>query len=102
MLPNRIPNLMFLIRCPNPLDPALPQTLPSDPPPSNPKSQTRRFTITTFQFLPDGEFKDPEEEVRISRFLHFINKGKEIFNNFLALIRLAGFELTFVNTQGYI
>ncbi|XP_047434781.1 uncharacterized protein LOC125004310 isoform X2 [Mugil cephalus] len=49
--------------CPNPLDPALSQTLPSDPQPSTPKSQTRRFTITTFQFLPDGEFKDPNEEM---------------------------------------
>lgn len=50
----------FLIpRCPNPLDPAPQQDVVSAP-----LSQTRRFTVSTFQFLPDGEFKDPDEEVR--------------------------------------
>lgn len=50
-------------RCPNPLDPAPPQAVPSHPQPLSPDAQTRRFTITTFQFLPDGEFKDLDEEV---------------------------------------
>ncbi|XP_037621794.1 uncharacterized protein LOC119485994 [Sebastes umbrosus] len=49
--------------CPNPLDPALKQAVISDPRPPSPQAQTRRFTITTFQFLPDSEFKDPDEEI---------------------------------------
>ncbi|XP_054607601.2 uncharacterized protein [Nothobranchius furzeri] len=49
--------------CPNPLDPAPPQTVMSDPKPPSPRSQTRRFTISTFQFLPDGELKDMDEEI---------------------------------------
>ncbi|XP_005747120.1 uncharacterized protein LOC102213713 [Pundamilia nyererei] len=49
--------------CPNPLDPAPPQAVPSHPQPLSPDAQTRRFTITTFQFLPDGEFKDLDEEI---------------------------------------
>ncbi|MED6251478.1 hypothetical protein ATANTOWER_031386 [Ataeniobius toweri] len=49
--------------CPNPLDPAPPKTVLSDPTPPSPQSQTRRFTIRTFQFLPDGEFQDMEEEI---------------------------------------
>lgn len=56
-----------LSRCPNPLDPAPPETVLSDPTPPSPQSQTRRFTISTFQFLPDGEFQDMDEEVRLSR-----------------------------------
>ncbi|GLD66377.1 uncharacterized protein AKAME5_001777300 [Lates japonicus] len=49
--------------CPNPLDPAPQQAVLSDPPPPFPQGHTRRFTISTFQFLPDGEFKDPDEEI---------------------------------------
>ncbi|KAF0037495.1 hypothetical protein F2P81_010369 [Scophthalmus maximus] len=48
--------------CPNPLDPAPHQAILSDPRPTSQRGQTRRFTISTFQFLPDGEFKDPNEE----------------------------------------
>lgn len=58
---------MLLSRCPNPLDPAPQQAVLSDPPPPFPQGHTRRFTISTFQFLPDGEFKDPDEEVRMRR-----------------------------------
>uniref|UniRef100_A0A672F2U0 Uncharacterized protein n=2 Tax=Salarias fasciatus TaxID=181472 RepID=A0A672F2U0_SALFA len=49
--------------CPNPLDPSAQQTVLSDVQPSYPQSQVRRFTISTFQFLPDGEFKDSNEEI---------------------------------------
>ncbi|XP_044045979.1 uncharacterized protein LOC122873393 [Siniperca chuatsi] len=49
--------------CPNPLDPAPQQSVLLDPQPPSPQAQTRRFTISTFQFLPDGEFKDPDEEI---------------------------------------
>ncbi|XP_019939264.2 uncharacterized protein [Paralichthys olivaceus] len=49
--------------CPNPLDPAPHQAVLSAPRPPSPRGQTRRFTISTFQFLPDGEFKDPNEEI---------------------------------------
>ncbi|XP_063740510.1 uncharacterized protein LOC134865052 [Eleginops maclovinus] len=49
--------------CPNPLDPALQQAVLSDPKPPSPQAQTRRFTISTFQFLPDGDIKDPDEEI---------------------------------------
>ncbi|XP_028445997.1 uncharacterized protein LOC114563311 isoform X4 [Perca flavescens] len=49
--------------CPNPLDPALQQAVLSDPLPPSPQAQTRRFTISTFQFLPDSELKDPDEEI---------------------------------------
>ncbi|KAK5899466.1 hypothetical protein CesoFtcFv8_008946 [Champsocephalus esox] len=49
--------------CPNPLDPALQQVVLSDPRPPSPQAQTRHFTISTFQFLPDGDFKDPDEEI---------------------------------------
>eukprot|EP00064_Thunnus_orientalis_P013122 superscaffoldBa00002096_g13159 len=49
--------------CPNPLDPASQKAVLSDPRPPSPQAQTRRFTISTFQFLPDGEFKDPDEEI---------------------------------------
>ncbi|XP_053713829.1 zona pellucida sperm-binding protein 1-like [Synchiropus splendidus] len=49
--------------CPNPLDPAAQQSVLLDPRPPPPHSQIRRFTVTTFQFLPDREFKDPEEEI---------------------------------------
>ncbi|XP_068178402.1 uncharacterized protein [Antennarius striatus] len=55
--------LLLYNGCPNPLDPALQQAVISDPQPPPPQSQTRRFTIRTFQFLPDGDFKDPEEEI---------------------------------------
>ncbi|XP_038148775.1 uncharacterized protein LOC119788490 [Cyprinodon tularosa] len=49
--------------CPNPLDPAPPKTVLSEPTPPSPQSQTRRFTIRTFQFLPDGDFQDTDEEI---------------------------------------
>ncbi|XP_041840229.1 uncharacterized protein LOC121639097 [Melanotaenia boesemani] len=49
--------------CPNPLDPAPPKTVLSHSEPSSPQSQTRRFTISTFQFLPDDEFQDMDEEI---------------------------------------
>ncbi|XP_075318456.1 uncharacterized protein LOC142378112 [Odontesthes bonariensis] len=50
--------------CPNPLDPEPPKTVLAYPKPApSPQSQTRRFTISTFQFLPDGEFQDMDEEV---------------------------------------
>ncbi|XP_060921325.1 zona pellucida sperm-binding protein 4 [Labrus mixtus] len=55
--------LLLYNGCPNPLDPALQQAVLLHPPPPPPQAQTRRFTITTFQFLPDGEFKDPDEEI---------------------------------------
>lgn len=61
--------LMSLPRCPNPLDPAPQQTVLFDPRPPSPQGQTRRFTISTFQFLPDGELKNSDEEVRICRHL---------------------------------
>lgn len=51
--------------CPNPLDPAPPETVFSDPKPPSPQSQMRRFNIRTFQFLPDGDFQDINEEVRL-------------------------------------
>ena len=60
-------NPMLIPRCPNPLDPAPHQVVLSAPRPPSPRGQTRRFTISTFQFLHDGEFKDPNEEVRMSR-----------------------------------
>ncbi|KAM8842724.1 uncharacterized protein ACB058_014294 [Synchiropus picturatus] len=49
--------------CPNPLDPAAQQSVLLEPRPPPPQSQIRRFTVTTFQFLPDREFKDPHEEI---------------------------------------
>nr|XP_020452828.1 uncharacterized protein LOC109958484 [Monopterus albus] len=49
--------------CPNPLDPALKQAVLPDPQPPSSPGQTRRFTISTFQFLPDGDFKDLDEEI---------------------------------------
>ncbi|XP_074545783.1 uncharacterized protein LOC141805012 [Halichoeres trimaculatus] len=55
--------LLLYNGCPNPLDPAPKQAVLFDPPPPSPQAQTRRFTISTFQFLPDGEFKDPDEEI---------------------------------------
>ncbi|XP_068583791.1 zona pellucida sperm-binding protein 4 [Cebidichthys violaceus] len=54
--------LLLYNGCPNPYDPTLQQSLVSDPQPPTPQAQTRRFTISTFQFLPDGEFRDPNEE----------------------------------------
>ncbi|XP_055081798.1 uncharacterized protein LOC129456717 [Periophthalmus magnuspinnatus] len=48
--------------CPNPLDPDPNQFVVSNPQVPA-RSQTRRFTISTFQFLPDGEFKDSNEEI---------------------------------------
>lgn len=51
-------------RCPNPLDPAQEQAVILDPQPSTLQAQTRRFTISTFQFLPEGQLKDPNEEVK--------------------------------------
>ncbi|KAM3624417.1 uncharacterized protein V6R79_023129 [Siganus canaliculatus] len=55
--------LLLYNGCPNPLDPAPQKTLVVDPQSPSPPAQTRRFTISTFQFLPDGEFKDMTEEV---------------------------------------
>ncbi|KAI9545665.1 hypothetical protein NQZ68_034435 [Dissostichus eleginoides] len=49
--------------CPNPLDPALQQAVLSDPRPPSPQAQTHHFTISTFQFLSDGDFKDLDEEI---------------------------------------
>ncbi|RVE76460.1 hypothetical protein OJAV_G00007810 [Oryzias javanicus] len=49
--------------CPNPLDPSPPQTVLSGPNPPTPQSQTRRFTISTFQFLPDNDYEDMDEEI---------------------------------------
>lgn len=66
---------MLLCRCPNPLDPAPQQAVLLDPRPPSPQGQTRRFTISTFQFLPDGQLQDPDEEVRTFRDLGSTNKG---------------------------
>lgn len=55
---------MSLSRCPNPLDPASEQAVILDPRPPPPHAQTRRFTISTFQFLPEGQLKVPNEEVK--------------------------------------
>nr|XP_020503346.1 uncharacterized protein LOC109994381 [Labrus bergylta] len=55
--------LLLYNGCPNPLDPALQKAVLVDPLPPPLQAQTRRFTITTFQFLPDAEFKDPDEEI---------------------------------------
>nr|XP_061833342.1 uncharacterized protein LOC133617413 [Nerophis lumbriciformis]XP_061833343.1 uncharacterized protein LOC133617413 [Nerophis lumbriciformis] len=49
--------------CPNPLDPASQQVVLSHPPPPSPQGQTRRFTMSTFQFLPDDNINDPDEEI---------------------------------------
>ncbi|XP_054635313.1 uncharacterized protein LOC129182802 isoform X2 [Dunckerocampus dactyliophorus] len=49
--------------CPNPLDPASQQVVLSHPEPPSPQGQIRRFTMSTFQFLPDHEIKDPDEEI---------------------------------------
>nr|XP_057902157.1 uncharacterized protein LOC131100911 isoform X3 [Doryrhamphus excisus] len=49
--------------CPNPLDPATQHVVLSHPQPPSPQGQTRRFTMSTFQFLPDDEIKDPDEEI---------------------------------------
>ncbi|XP_037109281.1 zona pellucida sperm-binding protein 4 [Syngnathus acus] len=48
--------------CPNPLDPTS-QVVLSAPQSPSPHAQTRRFTMSTFQFLPDGEIKDLDEEI---------------------------------------
>ncbi|XP_070684493.1 zona pellucida sperm-binding protein 1-like [Pempheris klunzingeri] len=55
--------LLLYNGCPNPLDPELQQAVLITPRSPTPQSQTRRFTISTFQFLPDGEFKDLDEEI---------------------------------------
>lgn len=55
---------MFLLRCPNPLDPALQQSVVLQPRPPSPEGHTRRFTIRTFQFLQGDELRNLEEEVR--------------------------------------
>ncbi|KAM9769410.1 uncharacterized protein ACNS7B_024018 [Menidia menidia] len=49
--------------CPNPLDPEPSKAVLSYPKAPAPQSQTRRFTVSTFQFLPDGEFQDTDEEI---------------------------------------
>lgn len=49
-------------RCPNPLDPAPEQAVILDP---QLPAQTRRFTISTFQFLPEGQLRVPNEEVKL-------------------------------------
>ncbi|TNN83556.1 Zona pellucida sperm-binding protein 4 [Liparis tanakae] len=54
--------LLLYNGCPNPLDPAQQQALLTGPQPPTPHAQTRRFTISTFQFLPDGEFRNLDEE----------------------------------------
>ncbi|XP_077462403.1 uncharacterized protein LOC144078078 isoform X1 [Stigmatopora argus] len=48
--------------CPNPLDPTS-QIVPPDLRSPSPHAQIRRFTMSTFQFLPKGEIKDLEEEI---------------------------------------
>ncbi|XP_051940234.1 uncharacterized protein LOC127613305 [Hippocampus zosterae] len=48
--------------CPNPLDPTS-QVVQSDPQSHSPDPQTRRFTMTTFQFLSEGDIKDLNEEI---------------------------------------
>ncbi|XP_057699790.1 uncharacterized protein LOC130920515 [Corythoichthys intestinalis] len=48
--------------CPNPLDPTS-QVVLSDPQPPSPHAQIRRFTMSTFQFLPEAEIKDLAEEI---------------------------------------
>ncbi|XP_077425866.1 uncharacterized protein LOC144054604 [Vanacampus margaritifer] len=48
--------------CPNPLDPTS-QVVLSDPQAPSPHAQIRRFTMSTFQFLPEGDIKDLNEEV---------------------------------------
>lgn len=64
-------NYYSVSRCPNPLDPP-PHQVVLSPVPSR---QTRRFTISTFQFLDDGVLKDTNEEV--SRFtLHRSNMSR--------------------------
>ncbi|XP_045904326.1 uncharacterized protein LOC123970359 [Micropterus dolomieu] len=55
--------LLLYNGCPNPLDPAPEQAVLLNPRPPSPQAQTRRFTISTFQFLPDGDFKDLDEEI---------------------------------------
>lgn len=81
LLSNWLTNSMLLLRCPNPLDPAQHQAVLFDPQPPTPRGHTRRFTISTFQFLPDGQFTDPDEEVRISRVpLSSVNNGGGILN----------------------
>ncbi|XP_034543634.1 uncharacterized protein LOC117815806 [Notolabrus celidotus] len=55
--------LLLYNGCPNTLDPDQQQAVLFDPPPPSHRAQTRRFTISTFQFLPDGEFKDQDEEI---------------------------------------
>ncbi|XP_062389339.1 proline-rich protein 36 [Sardina pilchardus] len=45
--------------CPNPLDPA-PQVTPTPPLPDTPR-QTRRFTVSTFQFLTNEDTKDTKD-----------------------------------------
>lgn len=46
------------------MDPAPEQAVILDPQPPGPQAQTRRFTISTFQFLPEGQLKFPNEEVK--------------------------------------
>lgn len=60
--------ITWIFRCPNPLDPSPSKTVLSGPKPPTPQSQTRRFTITTFQFLPAADYKDMDEEVRRNTF----------------------------------
>ncbi|XP_068447905.1 uncharacterized protein [Clinocottus analis] len=50
--------LLLYNGCSNPMVPALQQAVLSGPRPYTPQAQTRRFTISTFQFLPGGESMD--------------------------------------------
>uniref|UniRef100_A0A4W5P621 ZP domain-containing protein n=1 Tax=Hucho hucho TaxID=62062 RepID=A0A4W5P621_9TELE len=51
--------------CPNYLDPASQKPHPSPPPPPFHQGQTRRFTISTFQFLTSGQTQTMEDHEEI-------------------------------------
>ncbi|XP_070966334.1 zona pellucida sperm-binding protein 1-like [Oncorhynchus clarkii lewisi] len=51
--------------CPNHLDPASQKPHPSPPPPPFHHGQTRRFTISTFQFLTSGQTQTLEDHEEI-------------------------------------
>ncbi|XP_036805271.1 uncharacterized protein LOC110493464 isoform X1 [Oncorhynchus mykiss] len=51
--------------CPNHLDPASQKPHPSPPPPPFHQGQTRRFTISTFQFLTSGQTQTLEDHEEI-------------------------------------
>lgn len=67
--------LTFLPRCPNPLDPALQQSVLLEPQPPSPQGHTRRFKISTFQFLEDNGLGEQKEEVRALSAIGFCDIG---------------------------